>query len=85
MSSTMSTFTEKVAKHFQQHPRVWIDCRELAQIGGFMAWRSRISECRTTLGMTIENRLRKAGKVTVSEYRWVPPSHPEQLPLQETA
>jgi hypothetical protein len=52
-------------------------------IGGRMAWRTRVSECRT-LGMRIENRLRKRDDgSTISEYRYLPPQPAEQLPLLE--
>jgi hypothetical protein len=44
----------------------------LAELGGQYAWRSRVSDCRLTLGMTIENRQRKVGKRTISEYRYRP-------------
>ena len=67
------TFRDAVAAYFRQRPHVWIDGMELAQIGGCYASRSRIAECRTQLGMSIENRQRKVGKRTVSEYKYIPP------------
>ncbi len=66
------TFRDKVALLFKAHPGVWIDGREFATVGGSYAWRSRIADCRTELGMTIENRQRRVGKATVSEYRYTP-------------
>lgn len=71
------TLTERVAAYFKASPGVWIDARALLQVGGFAGWRTRISDCRTELGMTIENRTRRVrledGRtVTQSEYRWVP-------------
>lgn len=57
---------------FRECPNTWIDSWELMRIGGGMAWRTRVSDCRK-LGMTIENRVRKkANGVKVSEYRFVP-------------
>jgi len=73
MSETR-TFRDAVASHFILHRGEWIDGMDLAGIGGLYAWRSRISECRTQLAMCIENRQRKVGRRTVSEYRYVPAS-----------
>ena len=66
------TFTEKVAAYFIARPQVWIDGRELATLGGAYAWRSRVSDCRTNLGMHIDNRQRREGKAVRSEYRYTP-------------
>ena len=71
-----------VAHLFKSHPGVWLDGREFAKPGGVYAWRTRIAECRTVLGMTIKNRRRKVGRATVSEYRYTPPS---ELPAESTA
>lgn len=54
----------------------WIDGRELAKVAGAYAWRTRVSECRTLLGLTIENRQRRerdarGQKFTISEYRYI--------------
>jgi len=65
------TFRDAVADLFRSRPGAWIDGLSLAQVGGAYAWRTRTSECRQ-LGMTIENRQRKEGRRTVSEYRYVP-------------
>lgn len=64
------TFRDRVAEYFRAHEGEWIDGMTLAQLGGVYAWRTRISECRK-LGLTIENRQRKIGDRTVSEYRYV--------------
>ena len=68
------TYLQRVADHFQAHANVWIDGMALAQIGGCYAYRTRISDCRTVLGMRIENRQRKVGRRTVSEYCYRPAS-----------
>ena len=67
----MTTFRDKVAVYLKSRPGEWVDGRVLAQVGGAYAWRSRVSDCRRSLGMTIENRQRKVGDVTVSEYRYL--------------
>lgn len=67
-----STFRDRLAEHFKARPGVWLNGLDLAKQFGAYAWRTRVSECRTQLGMNIENRIRRVGKVKVSEYRWVP-------------
>jgi hypothetical protein len=46
---------DAVAAHFKAHPGEWINASELETIGGRYAWRTRVSEARRQLGMTIEN------------------------------
>lgn len=70
-------FRDRVAGWFKGRPGEWIDARDLERIGGRMAWRTRTSECRTQLGMTIDNRVRRVqlsnGEIVrVSEYRYRP-------------
>lgn len=72
-----ATFTARVADYFQTHPGEWIDTRTLEVLGGRNAWRTRVSDCRTQLGLTIENRQRRVEAqdgtpYVVSEYRYVP-------------
>ncbi|HXI50301.1 MAG TPA: hypothetical protein VNH84_02315 [Candidatus Saccharimonadales bacterium] len=70
------SFVDRVADYFKAYPGKWLDGRELATIGGGYAWRSRVSDCRTQLGMTIENRQRRVtvngSRYVISEYRFVP-------------
>ena len=73
------TFRDRVAQVFTSRPGAWVNAELLMQVGGRMAWRTRVSDCRK-LGMTIENRTRKVGRITVSEYRYQPPVQ-EGLPL----
>ena len=63
------TFTGRVAHLFLAHPNEWLDGLKIAQVGGAYAWRTRLSECRTQLGLKIENRQRRIGKRVISEYR----------------
>lgn len=80
------TFTERVAHHFRCHPNEWVSAYTLMDLGGKMAWRSRVSNCRTQLRMTIENRQKtlESGEV-FSEYRWRPHVMPSQPMLFEAA
>ncbi len=81
--NTQLTFRDRVADHFREHPLVWFDGLALAALGGAYAWRTRVSDCRTELGMHIENRVRPEGRRKVSEYRYVPP--PQQTDLLQSA
>lgn len=69
-------FRDRVAAHFRLHPGRWIDGDHFRYIGGKYAYRTRISECRRELHMTIENRKRQVDGVTVSEYRYMPAEEP---------
>jgi hypothetical protein len=77
MNST--TLAARVAAHFRKQPNRWIDGRELAAIGGYAGWRSRVSDCRRSPhNLNIENRQRRArrsdgGVYTISEYRLILP------------
>ena len=66
------TFRDVVAGYFESHPHEWIDARALMALGGTFAWRTRVSDCRTQLRMSIDNRQRKDGEYTISEYKYVP-------------
>ncbi len=71
-----SSFTECVALLFKAAPMQWIDAKQLMVVGGMFGWRTRISNCRTELGMTIENKVERHtenGRTWQSScYRYVP-------------
>ncbi len=71
---TKVTYCARVAAYFKAHSGQWVDGRVLATIGGAYAWRTRVSECRTQLGMVVLNRERKVDGYTVSEYRYELPA-----------
>ena len=55
--SVRQSRTQAIMAYFRQHPGEWIGVHRLAHVGGFAAWRSRVSEARTafeTEGLTIE-------------------------------
>jgi len=54
--SARLTFRDAVAALFRQHPGEWISSYRLETVGGRMAWRTRVSDCRLELGMPIDNR-----------------------------
>ena len=77
------SYRDRLAAYLRARPGQWLDGLELAREAGAYAWRTRLSECRTQLGMTVENRERKTPSgVTKSEYRYTPPAQPEQVRLE---
>ena len=78
-------FREAVAAYLKAHEGQWVDGMTLAQMGGQYAWRSRVSDCRRDLGMTIENRQRRVGRRVISEYRYVSALPKGQADLFERA
>ena len=76
-------FREAVAGYLRSRPNEWCSVYALMQVGGAMAWRSRISECRTQLGMRVDCKIERDGNgVAVSYYRFVPKAAPEQARLE---
>ena len=72
------TFRDRVAAFFRQHENEWLPATAFETVGGRQAWRTRIAECRTQLGMSIDNRCRKIRRAdgsayTLSEYRFSAP------------
>ena len=64
------TYIDRIASYLKRHRYQWVRAERLMQIGGVMAWRTRVSECRTFYRLPIENRVTKRkGKPTISEYR----------------
>lgn len=77
------TYLDAVAAYFRAHPHEDVSNWTLMEIGGSQAWRTRVSECRTKLGMNIRSpRLQrsKTGAVT-SWYRYQPAVVPVQAGL----
>ncbi len=78
--------TQAVIDLFQCRPGVWIDAETLAKVGGFCAWRTRVSDARKALDGSLEWN----GDVRESMYRFVPQppkvtSKAEQLSMFEGA
>jgi hypothetical protein len=65
------SLNDKLETFFRARPNTWIDGKELATIAGGYGWRSRCSDLRKR-GLTVENRQRRCGGYTISEYRYVP-------------
>jgi len=72
------TLTDTVAQAFKAHPGQLFSMQQLAKLAGTGGWRSRVSDCRTKLGMRIENyqqrrKLPDGRVIRESFYRYVPP------------
>jgi hypothetical protein len=68
------TLNDAVEQLLTAHAGEWVDARQIAAVGGFAAWRTRISNLRTLRGLNIENRVRmivdlQGRTFKVSEYR----------------
>lgn len=70
--SGRNSLVAATAAFFKDRPNTWIDSAEFMLFAGMCGWRSRISDCRTKLGMTIKNRQRKVRGRIVSEYQFIP-------------
>lgn len=72
-TSERQTFTARVAAYLTARAGEWVDARELMQVGGICAWRTRLSDARRAYGLSIENRVRLVRdgerRWKVSEYR----------------
>ena len=66
----MSTL-QRTAAVFRRHRRRWISALVLVRAGGLLAWRSRVSECRTQLGMDIKQKTDYTPRGARSFYRYV--------------
>ena len=67
--STRHTFRQNARNLLTSRAGEWVNALDIAKVAGQMAWRTRLSELRTIDGLVVENRCRKVGTVTVSEYR----------------
>jgi hypothetical protein len=77
-TSLPASLCDRLMALFKSRAGEWIDGRELAAVAGAYAWRTRVSDLRRSpYGLTIENRQRREGRFTVSEYRMAPPIAPE--------
>lgn len=72
--STRRSNLAAVAAYFRAHQGQWVSALEIAKVGGLLSSRTRVSECRTVLGMDVENRTeRQPDGSTRSFYRFKGP------------
>lgn len=68
------TLLDNLEAYFKARPGLYIDGHELQNVGGRLAWRTRISELRTQRRLTIRNRvIRWPSGQKRSQYRYEPP------------
>jgi hypothetical protein len=79
--------TDGVEALFRARPGEWIRATELMDVGGWLAWRTRVSDARKRFVRAGEGTIEWNGNVQASAYRYVPaPPHEESrqvLPIQE--
>ncbi len=54
------SYTTAVLDYFRAHPKEWIDAHVLMELGGSMAWRTRVADARKVIkkeGGVLENRV----------------------------
>ena len=56
--TTPPTTLSRVKALLESRSGQWVDGREIAKVGGYAAYRTRISDLRLLHGLTIENRVR---------------------------
>lgn len=68
------TFTGQIEAHFRANEGAWIPAADLLEVGGAMAWRTRVSEARKVFereGGALENRQQRVAHAVLSEYRYL--------------
>ncbi len=70
------TFRDAIAEYLKAHPGQWISAYALMQIGGALAFRTRVSEARRELAMDIVNKVERDTNGVASSYYMYRPSLP---------
>lgn len=69
------TRAERLADYFQRRPGQWLSAFDLADVGGLLSFRTRVSELRRPpFNLDVENRVRRGQRAdgtpySISEYR----------------
>ena len=79
-----ASYTAAVLDLFLSRPFDWIDALELAQVGGLLASRTRISDARKIVQDRRSGDIEWNGNCRQSAYRYVPVVVPTQPPVQES-
>lgn len=75
---------DHVAALLRSRPNQWVSVYDLELVGGRFAWRTRVSECRTQLGMEIRERCKVLPNGVREPHRMYvppPPAEPAQAEL----
>ncbi len=65
------TVNERVRALFLSKPNHWFGVKQLAKVGGFAAWRTRVSQVRTAFESADEGTIQWNGDVKDSRYRYL--------------
>ena len=74
-------FRDAVAGLFRSQPDTWISAYALMQVGGALAFRTRVSECRTQLGMDVVNKVERDRNGVAQCFYMFRPHAPAQADL----
>lgn len=66
------TCVEAVKALLESRKGEWVSALDLAHVGGYLSWRTRVSDARREHHMTIENRTEMVSGKRHSFYRWIP-------------
>lgn len=77
-----ASLTTAVLDLLLSKPYQWITVHELAKVGGFSAWRTRVSDARHIIHDRCAGDIVWNGKVKDSAYRYEPCVRP-QVPAQQ--
>lgn len=80
-----ASLTEAVRDLFLSRPGVWIPVRVLADVGGFAAWRTRVSDARHLIEADDCGTIRWNGQVKDSAYRYEPRAIEAERPAQQVS
>lgn len=78
--ASRDTLTTRVLRLFLSRPGAWIDVYELAGVGGFAGWRTRVSQARHIIERAGLGQIEWNGKARESAYRFV-----QMVPVQPDA
>ena len=60
----------RLERFFREHPNQWVSALQLAEVGGYLSVRGRVSDLRRQ-GMNIQNKTTTIDGVVVSTYMFV--------------
>ncbi len=67
----LNKLNQRVHDLFMSKPAKWLSVKQLAKVGGFSGWRSRVSQVRTYLETRDEGTIQWNGDVKDSRYRYL--------------
>ena len=79
-----ASYTAAVLDLFLSRPFQWIDVRELADVGGFSGWRTRVSDARQIVTDRQCGAIEWNNQIKASAYRYVPVLPKPAPPVQES-